>query len=128
MTNSIALQELADQDAARYGDPRTCPAHPEVRTSSGDGMHDAPCWKCEGEIIDAEEAEASKSHRLMFDRFERGYVIVTFTPLDGDEVRVETRDALEDLPVVEQERIIGIDAARNAWQGFKAAGFTEYHG
>jgi hypothetical protein len=44
-------EEEARQDelGAEYGDPRRCPKHPEVQTSSADGMFDAPCGKCEYE-------------------------------------------------------------------------------
>lgn len=31
------------------GDPRRCPIHPGEKTSSDDGMHDAPCCACEWE-------------------------------------------------------------------------------
>ena len=37
------------------GDPRRCPRHPGVRTSSDDGMFDGVCGICEAEM--AEEAE-----------------------------------------------------------------------
>jgi len=30
-------------------DPRRCPRHPNVQTSSDDGMFDAPCGECEYE-------------------------------------------------------------------------------
>lgn len=32
---------------AQWGDPRRCPHHPHVVTSSPDGMFDAPCDECE---------------------------------------------------------------------------------
>ena len=38
-----------DEEGAEYGDPRRCPRHPGVATSSPDGMFDAPCHICEGE-------------------------------------------------------------------------------
>jgi hypothetical protein len=41
--------ELRDEFLAT-GDARRCPVHPEARTSSDDGMFDAPCYKCEGEM------------------------------------------------------------------------------
>ena len=44
-----ARQELEDEFNAQYGDPRRCPAHGCV-TSSPDGMFDAPCPACEGEM------------------------------------------------------------------------------
>ena len=40
-------------DFAFYGDARKCPRHPHVRTSSDDGMFDAPCHVCEGEEDEA---------------------------------------------------------------------------
>ena len=36
------------------GDARRCPTHPHVRTSSADGMFDAPCGQCEHEDYEAE--------------------------------------------------------------------------
>lgn len=43
-----------DRDDEDYhyfsGDPRRCPVHPWVSTSSRDGMHDAPCGRCEYEM------------------------------------------------------------------------------
>jgi hypothetical protein len=35
------------------GDPRRCPRHPHVKTSSDDGMFDAPCDECEYEMDQA---------------------------------------------------------------------------
>ena len=35
------------------GDPRRCSNHPWVRTSSNNGLHDAPCGECEFEMADA---------------------------------------------------------------------------
>ncbi len=37
------------------GDPRRCPVHPEQRTSSPDGLFDAPCGRCEA-LSAAEDA------------------------------------------------------------------------
>jgi hypothetical protein len=31
------------------GDARRCPSHPHIKTSSDDGLHDAPCGECEHE-------------------------------------------------------------------------------
>lgn len=42
-------EELEAEYNARYGDPRRCPVH-GVAISSPDGMFDAPCWECEGEM------------------------------------------------------------------------------
>lgn len=30
-----------------YGDPRCCPAHPNIITCSANGMFDTPCGHCE---------------------------------------------------------------------------------
>lgn len=35
------------------GDPRRCPKHPHVKTSSDDGMFDCDCYVCEGESEEA---------------------------------------------------------------------------
>ncbi len=42
--------EMQYEMGAELGDPRTCPRHPHVKTSSPDGMHDAPCGHCEAEM------------------------------------------------------------------------------
>jgi hypothetical protein len=44
--------ELQYELGAEIGDPRVCPFHPHVKTSSADGLHDAPCDECEGEMGD----------------------------------------------------------------------------
>lgn len=36
-----------DERGAERGDPRCCPHHPHVQTSSPDGMFNAPCGECE---------------------------------------------------------------------------------
>jgi hypothetical protein len=41
--------ESKDHEDIFLFDPRRCPRHPGVRTSSDDGMFDAPCHLCEGE-------------------------------------------------------------------------------
>jgi hypothetical protein len=45
-------EALEDEQGAEYGDPRKCPRHPHVATSSRDGMFDAPCGVCEAEMDD----------------------------------------------------------------------------
>jgi hypothetical protein len=56
MFENQADQELEDERGAVYGDPRRCPVHPNVSTSSADGMFDAPCSACEA-AMDEDEAE-----------------------------------------------------------------------
>lgn len=43
-------EAMEDELGAAMGDPRRCPHHPHVITSSPDGMFDAPCDVCEGEM------------------------------------------------------------------------------
>jgi hypothetical protein len=50
MTHSEWLEEVQYELGAELGDPRRCPRHPHVKTSSNDGMHDAPCGACEAEM------------------------------------------------------------------------------
>lgn len=45
------------EDEFPTGDPRRCPHHPHVTTSSNDGMFDAPCGECEHEMEQAAKAE-----------------------------------------------------------------------
>lgn len=47
-----------EDDMAAFGDPRRCHRHPEVKTSSADGMHDGLCYKCEAEM----DASAMEEH------------------------------------------------------------------
>lgn len=52
-------RELEDErayDFGPFGDPRRCPVHPGMKTSSDDGLHDAPCLRCEYEM----EADAAQ--------------------------------------------------------------------
>jgi len=51
-------QELQDEYDAQWGDPRRCPTHGIV-TSDPHGMFDAPCWECEGEMMEAEADSCS---------------------------------------------------------------------
>ena len=44
-----AREAAEDELGATFGDPRCCPRHPSVRTSSDDGMFDGVCGDCEGE-------------------------------------------------------------------------------
>jgi hypothetical protein len=50
--DALAAQEARDEEGAKYGDPRRCPRHPSEKTSSADGMFDAPCGACEAEMDD----------------------------------------------------------------------------
>lgn len=42
-------EERTDDDRSTYGDPRRCPRH-GCRTSSDNGLFDAPCPVCEDEM------------------------------------------------------------------------------
>lgn len=48
------------------GDPRRCPRHPHIKTSSPDGMFDTCCGECEA-AMDA-EAEAEVTDRRIAER------------------------------------------------------------
>jgi hypothetical protein len=58
-------QEARDFEDGCYGDPRRCPHHPHVKTSSDDGMFDAPCGECEAAMDRAhhEQLEAEDAAR-----------------------------------------------------------------
>ena len=43
----LEAMELQDEIGGELGDPRRCPRHPNVITSSPDGMHDGLCGECE---------------------------------------------------------------------------------
>lgn len=49
-------EEQEYQHGASLGDPRRCRRHPHVHTSSRDGVFDAPCYECEGEMEDEHRA------------------------------------------------------------------------
>lgn len=51
-------EELEAERGAALGDPRRCPVHPHVATSSPDGMFDTPCYECEGEMALQAEQDA----------------------------------------------------------------------
>jgi hypothetical protein len=52
--NEDEYWEAVHEEAMGYqGDPRRCPRHPNVVTSSPDGMFDAPCGACEAETDEA---------------------------------------------------------------------------
>lgn len=52
--------EAREHEAFASGDARRCPVHPGEKTSSDDGMFDAPCPRCEAEVdADCAEEEAS---------------------------------------------------------------------
>lgn len=42
-------REAEEEELFATGDPRRCPRHPNIATSSPDGMFDAPCGECEYE-------------------------------------------------------------------------------
>lgn len=50
----MATKDFSEHEAAEWGggDARRCPFHPHVKTSSDDGMFDAPCNECEMEMED----------------------------------------------------------------------------
>jgi len=48
--------EFHDEEGASLGDPRHCPHHPHVVTSSPDGLFDGVCGECEHAYDEAEEA------------------------------------------------------------------------
>ena len=50
MTTNNERNMMTEELGAELGDPRRCPRHPDQKTSSNDGMFDAPCDKCEFEI------------------------------------------------------------------------------
>lgn len=43
-------EEMQYEEGAKLGDPRCCPRHPHVKTSSPDGMFDGLCGACEAEM------------------------------------------------------------------------------
>jgi len=48
--NDLTGYEEHLRDSQYLGDARRCPRHPHVKTSSDDGMFDAPCGECEYEM------------------------------------------------------------------------------
>lgn len=49
MCLDLVALDRAEEDGAT-GDARRCPVHPSMKTSSDDGMFDAPCPACEYEM------------------------------------------------------------------------------
>lgn len=48
--NWAEVREMQDEEGAALGDPRRCPRHPHVKTSSPCGMFDGNCSECEHAI------------------------------------------------------------------------------
>jgi hypothetical protein len=64
------VREEGNEDYFAMGDARRCPHHPHVKTSSDDGLFDAPCPICEGEMseaADAWECDPANPHRRFCD-------------------------------------------------------------
>ncbi len=58
MFNATAEFEALQDEFFAMGDARRCPRHPNVKTSSDDGMFDtAGCYLCEAESDRADELE-----------------------------------------------------------------------
>lgn len=80
--------DMERNDRWYEGDARRCQHHPDVKTSSDDGMFDGLCWKCEsamdedaqwdgfpvepGETIVADKADRKK---VMLDLMVRGWKV-----------------------------------------------------
>lgn len=47
------------RDSEGCGDARVCPIHPHVKTSSDNGMFDAPCDECEHAMDERDAMEAA---------------------------------------------------------------------
>ena len=62
-------EEHLDHEQGAYGDPRRCPHHPHVQTSSPDGLFDAPCGYCENQD-DTAYYEAHPEESLALSTFE----------------------------------------------------------
>lgn len=59
-------EEMDAEAGAAYGDPRRCPRHPHVQTSSPDGLHDAPCGECEAESErEADDLRRSRAEEVV---------------------------------------------------------------
>ncbi len=67
---SHSNQELEDEYNAKFGDPRRCSEH-GFATSSPDGMFDAPCPACEGEMEDAYREELERERRAAMTQAQR---------------------------------------------------------
>lgn len=68
--------EMEAEYAAEMGDPRRCPVHPDVRTSSNDGMFDAPCGKCEAKMEEDWEREREARVRCPIIRLAKQFTSV----------------------------------------------------
>jgi hypothetical protein len=57
LSEEAYYEALHEEQMGYEGDARRCPRHPNIKTSSPDGMFDAPCGACEAEMDDAYRAE-----------------------------------------------------------------------
>lgn len=85
--STIEWEQYMEETGRWYeGDPRRCPHHPHVVTSSPDGMFDAPCGECEyamyedAQAIDAAR-DANRQTDLDQDRY-REWLERQQTPVD----------------------------------------------
>lgn len=79
-------EHCAHEEGAMYGDPRRCPHHPHVRTSSDDGMFDAPCGECEADM------DAQYEEQLFEEQVAQGVMPCPYPELPPQPVLVDSDD------------------------------------
>ena len=90
--------ELQDEYNAQYGDPRRCPHHPHVTTSSPDGMFDAPCHECEGEGEQQWHADMEADRRAAMTQAERDAEDAEYAAWRAADAKAEAEAAANDTP------------------------------
>ena len=78
-----------DEEGAQWGDPRRCPRHPNIVTSSPDGMFDGLCGACENEMDDHREREADTWLAVRENNLTDtgAYVLCRDSSLDNDDIQ-----------------------------------------
>lgn len=90
----IAMEE----EYMMCGDARKCPHHPHVKTSSDDGMFDAPCYECEALMYEAREENRSTMDMA------REWVAINKPELEGEEFDIAVEQCAMDIEREYQER------------------------
>ena len=84
-------EHCAHEEGAMLGDPRRCPRHPHVKTSSDNGMFDAPCGECES------EDDAADYEYFLNEQVARGCMPCPYPELPPP-VRLVPPDDSDDIP------------------------------
>jgi len=104
MTELFSEPQYGADDCEYIGDPRRCPVHPHIETSSADGMFDGPCGACEFEM----ESEARQEEFEMESTASR--IVSDARPLEAVEMEAREEDLAHETVKAMKEAQAAIDA------------------